>query len=420
MNAPARLVDVHLDGVAEEIGGLERYREVRGLVRIHGEPLGWVSRPVAGGQCAVTDLRRAALERHGDALVRHLLADRLALGAAAPADLLDTPHPAWPGPWPTVTVAVCTRDRAGELARCLAALERIDYPALELLVVDNAPRDDAAQRLVAERHRGVRYVREARPGLDHARNRAAREARGEIIAYTDDDAVPDPGWARALAIAFGDNADAAAVMGLVVPYELETDAQALFERYGGFGRGFERRWLHGGHGRTRAARRWGSAAEFGTGCNMAFRRRVLLDLGGFHPALDVGTPSSGGGDLEMLYRTLHVGHTVLYEPAAIVRHRHRPEYARLRAQLAANGTSYVAYLLANAERHPNERGTFVRHGLAWLWRWNVRRLLGSFLRAPAVPRDLMWAELRGALGGVSAWRASLRTSGVSASSKERV
>src|SRR6185503_20882790 len=89
---------------------------------------------------------------------------------------------------PAVTVAVCTRDRVEDLARCLDALEAIRYPALDLLVVDNAPATRDAERLVAGRPR-VRYVREVRPGLDWARNRAIAEARGEIVAFTDDDVV---------------------------------------------------------------------------------------------------------------------------------------------------------------------------------------------------------------------------------------
>ena len=143
---------------------------------------------------------------------------------------------------PLVTVAVCTRDRTAQLAGCLDSLGRLDYPALDVLVVDNAPSDPATARLVGERYPQVRYVCEPRPGLNWARNRAIAEARGEIIAYTDDDVVVDPGWVRALAHVFAQHPEVMAVTGLVVPYELETEAQMFFERYGGFGRGFERKW----------------------------------------------------------------------------------------------------------------------------------------------------------------------------------
>src|SRR4029077_1964328 len=127
------------------------------------------------------------------------------------------------------------------------------------------------ERLVSTRGSRVRYVREPRPGLDWARSRAIAEARGDIIHYTGDAAVVDRGWARALAAVFVEAPEVMAVTGLVVPYELETEAQWLFEEYGGFGRGFERRWCRVSR-RTgeRAAREYGGLGQFGTGANMAF------------------------------------------------------------------------------------------------------------------------------------------------------
>ena len=97
------------------------------------------------------------------------------------------------GTLPLVTVAVCTRDRTDDLARCLDSLSCLDYPALEVLVVDNAPSSNATERLVRTRYPNWRYVCEPRPGLNWARNRAIIESSGEIIAYTDDDVVVDPG-----------------------------------------------------------------------------------------------------------------------------------------------------------------------------------------------------------------------------------
>src|SRR5882724_13388305 len=86
-----------------------------------------------------------------------------------------------PGSPLAVTVAVCTRDRPEDLARCLDALAALRYPGLELLVVDNAPATRDAHGVVAARP-GVRYAVEPRPGLGWARNRALAEATGEILA----------------------------------------------------------------------------------------------------------------------------------------------------------------------------------------------------------------------------------------------
>ena len=320
-----KLVDIELSRPPTDIEGLDGYVALEALVRLHGTPIGYVQMPVIGGRCTAAAIRKTILDQHSWAIIRHLVSDGLATpqtDGLRIADLVNVPHPVYNGPFPLVTVAVCTRDRTADLALCLDALDRLDYPALDLLVVDNAPSSDATERLVRTTYPNVRYVREPRPGLNWARNRAIIEARGEIIAYTDDDVVVDPGWARALASVFAENPDVMAVTGLVVPYELETEAQLFFEWYGGFGRGFERKWyrLH-----REKRHRWGNlgTGQFGTGANMAYRRSLFDQIGYFDPALDVGTVTNGGGDLEMFFRVLKEGHTLVYEPGAIVRHRHR-------------------------------------------------------------------------------------------------
>src|SRR5207244_11842304 len=100
-----------------------------------------------------------------------------------------------------------------------------------------------------------------------------------------------------------------------LPYELETAAQVQCEEYGGFGRGFERRVFRTGPARCgRAAAEHGGSGKFGTGANMAFRKTVFTEIGLFDPALDVGTVTNGGGDLDMFLRVLRAGHTLVYEP----------------------------------------------------------------------------------------------------------
>ena len=311
-------------------------------------------------------------------------------------------------PHTRVTVAVCTRNRAPQLAECLDTLDRLEYPSdlLDIVVVDNAPADDSTRELVA-RYPRMRYVREPRPGLDWARNCAARAARGDVIAYTDDDVSVDPRWAAALAAAFEEEPHAMCVTGLVVPDALDTPAQILFERYGGFGRGFERRVYRVPRG-TSAARRYGGTGRFGTGANMAFRRSFFAREGLFDPALDVGTPSNGGGDLEMFFRVLKAGHALVYEPAALVRHRHRREYAALKTQITNNGIGFFSYLVRTAEAYPEERGAIARLGIWWLWWWNVRRLARSLLKPSSFPLDLVVAELKGSLTGLWRYAASRR------------
>ena len=400
--APVKVIDLEWTDDPGPIAGLSGYTAVRALVRVHGVPVGWATLPLTWGGCQAERVRHALRELDAP-VVTHLVGDALAAPGGWPTNgLLHATHPAWRGPLPLVTVAVCTRDRTHHLERCLDGLRRLDYPNLDRLVVDNAPASGATEALV-RRHPEVRYVREPKPGVDWARNRAIDAGRGELIAFTDDDVTVDPGWVRALAQAFVDP-EVMAVTGLVVPAELETPAQVLFERYGGFGRGFERRsYRVHVEARELAARHHGGAGLFGTGANMAFRRGLFERIGPFDPALDVGTATNGGGDLEMFFRTLKHGHTLVYEPAALVRHWHRRDYADLRTQIRNNGVGLFAYFVRASLAYPDERLAFLRLGQWWLRYWHVRRLLRSFVRPRDFPRDLILAELSGVLPGLFAY-----------------
>ncbi|GAB4192423.1 MAG: hypothetical protein OHK0022_06620 [Roseiflexaceae bacterium] len=414
MENRTKVIVVELSLPLANLAGLEGYSTLRALVRLHDIPIGHITVPVSNGRCDVAALRKAIHSQLGWPLLREHLV-RMLLSATPSGkltDLVAAPPRPNPADLPSVTVAVCTRDRAADLALCLTALVRLDVPDLELLVIDNAPSDDATRQLVREHFPQVRYVCEPRPGLDWARNRALAEARGEIIAYTDDDVVVDAHWAHALAAVFAEHPQVMAVTGLVAPYELETEAQHLFEHYGGFGRGYVRKWYRVNRpGGERTATYHAGAGKFGTGANMSFRRSFLEQIGGFDPALDVGTVTNGGGDLEMFFRVLKEGGTLVYEPQAIVFHRHRRDYAKLHTQIANNGVGFYAYLVRSALAYPSERTALIRTGVWWLWYWNILRLLRSFVTPSRMPRDLIWAELWGSLVGLSRYQRARRNLG---------
>src|SRR5262249_8080184 len=143
---------------------------------------------------------------------------------------------------PSLTVAICTKDRAWSVARCLDSLLPLqqvaagERPAFEILVVDNPPSDSSTRALVAALA-SVRYASEPKPGLDFARNMAVREAFGDYLSFLDDDVIVDRSWFDGLRRAISENPEAGAITGPVLPMELETHAQILFEERGGFHRG---------------------------------------------------------------------------------------------------------------------------------------------------------------------------------------
>jgi glycosyltransferase involved in cell wall biosynthesis len=302
--------------------------------------------------------------------------------------------------FPYLTVAICTKDRPDNLARCLKSLLKLqapeDSPQFEVLVVDNAPSDERTKELVATLPT-VRYTREPKAGLDFARNRALQEATGEILAYLDDDVTVDRKWLDGLREAWAENPDAGGFTGLVLPYELVTEAQILFEQRGGFRRGFEK-IRHGQILPGNPLYPCG-AGIFGAGCNMAFRREVLLKLGGFDEALDTGAPLPGGGDLDIFYRVIRAGYPLVYEPQYLVFHQHRREMEKLRRQYWSWGLGFMAFVVKSYQQDISQRAKF--RSLVWWWlKDQLQKFSESLTGRYILPTGMIVAELWGGIVGL--------------------
>jgi GT2 family glycosyltransferase len=261
----------------------------------------------------------------------------------------DRPPPPASPPAGDLTVVVCTRDRPESLRSCLSRIRSSVGRRYQVMVVDNCPRTDANQRVVEDAASGgLRVVRvvEPRPGLSRARNCALARTTTEFVAFTDDDALPDVDWAGALHRGFSAGDDVALVTGIVPPAQIETRAQALFEQ--------KLKWSNNLAAETYSmARRkeygWPfpySAGHFGTGANFAVDRQLVLDLGGFDEALGVGTRTQGGEDLEMFVRVLRAGHSLRYEPSAVVWHVHSRDERALRRTVFGYGKGLSATALS--------------------------------------------------------------------------
>jgi GT2 family glycosyltransferase len=375
---PTAVLDLDFQRLPDSISGLEGYTQALALIRFNGRPVGQALLPVAEG--AVTgNLRDEVLYGVDSAFWEEWLNDYLDWKRDPVREGVDV----------GATVAICTRDRPKDLQRCLDALKRLPEDGHEILVVDNCPSTEATRRL-ASTYDGVRYVRENQPGLNVARNRALREATHEIVAFSDDDAAPDPGWLRALLRNF-DDPRILCVTGLTMPMELETQAQEWFQRMGGLGRGFKRMIFDA------ATHHPLKAWQAGAGVNMALRKSALRDIGPFDEALDVGTPSRGGGDTEMFARILSRGYRIVYDPRALSWHRHRSQWKELRVQLYGYELSGFAVWTR----------TFLFEGdwgaLEQIYVWvrrEMRGLITSLWKRPgSAPLDLLLARFCGAAMG---------------------
>lgn len=356
------------------------------IFRLHRRVVGRVVLRVEGGRiaaAAIQDAMRAALGREAadewlDQQLNH--DERRLLGSDA---------------LPAATIAICTRERPDDLARALAAVTAQRHQPLEVLVIDNAPSTEATRHTV-ERSSGVRYVREDRRGLDAARNRALREARGEVVAFTDDDAAPEPEWLASLLANFADRRVVVAT-GLTLPMELETEAQELFEQHCTFVRGFRRRVFDGQRDNPLAV------GPVGAGANMALRRERVLAMGGFDERLDGGMPTRSGGDHDLFARVLMDGHRIVYDPAAVSWHRHR----RTKEELLDTVYGYGVGVYAMWTGFVLERREIGVARLAWQW-FGQSQVKGLLRPADAFARTIAWQELRGCVRGPQNWFAARR------------
>jgi cellulose synthase/poly-beta-1,6-N-acetylglucosamine synthase-like glycosyltransferase len=336
MPEPVWLVDVEAFGPPPALPA-RRYERAAVAVHVHGELVGVVELPLAGLDGAALVRRATAALR--EPVIAHLRADETdAPCTERRARLLERA--------PFASVVVASRDGGASLGACLDSLLALDYPGYEVIVVDNASQGDTVRDSVAARAgapRALRRVREERPGVAVAHNRGLAEASGEIVAFTDDDVVAEPSWLAQLASGFEAAPGVGCVTGLILPAELETSAQVWIEHYWAFGKGFERQIFDA---RPPAGQRLYpyTAGVFGSGANMAFRADALREIGGFDPALGTGSPALGGDDLAAFFDIIAAGHRLVYEPTAVVRHRHRPDYASLRRQAYGYGVGLTAYL----------------------------------------------------------------------------
>jgi glycosyltransferase involved in cell wall biosynthesis len=302
---------------------------------------------------------------------------------------------------PSLSIAICTKDRAQRLARLLYSLEQVrsasPFRSTEILVIDNASVDSATRDTVAG-FADVRYEFEPRAGLDFARNAALRQASGELLAFLDDDVVVDRHWLQGLFAAWKSCPDAGGFTGLVLPYRLDTEAQIQFERRGGFGRGFERKRFDSASADNPLHPV--GAGIVGAGCNMTFDRQLLLSIGSFDEALDTGAPLPGGGDLDIFYRVLRSGRTIVYEPRYVVYHEHRESLAQLRRQYWTWGLGFMSFLTKSRRSDAalrSKQDAIIR----WWLLDKLSALVGAACRLRVREIGFLLAELWGGIVGMA-------------------
>ncbi len=225
--------------------------------------------------------------------VFQLLREKLGPSDATP------PRPPLPRT-PSVSVIVCSYNGGRTLAACLDSLGKINYPAYEIILVDDGSSDDTAR--IAAGFPQVRYIRQENHGLSHARNTGAAAAEGEIFAYTDSDCMADVDWLYYL-IGTLLSGDYAGVGGPNVSPPAQSWIQACVAA------------APGGPSHVLLT---DTVAEHIPGCNMAWYRWAFENAGGF----DVEYRQAGD-DVDFCWRIQQSGHEIAFSPTAIVWHHRR-------------------------------------------------------------------------------------------------
>lgn len=294
-----------------------------------------------------------------------------------------------------VSVVVCTRDRPEQLEHCLRSLQALFQPPQQIVVVDNAPRSDSTRQLVA-RFPNVQYVLEPRPGLSVARNTGIAHSTGDLIAFTDDDVVVHPNWLIGLQQGF-DDAIVMAVTGLMLPAELESEAQIIFQQgVGGPSWGF-RALIFDARFFDEMKPRGVPVWRIGAGASMAFRREVFDRLGYFDERLGAGA-SGCSEDSELWYRVLAAGFSCRYEPRAVIYHYHRKDLDSLKHQAYQYMRGHIAALLIQFDRY-HHWGNLRRLAIT-LPTYYTKLLIRAVLSGFKQRHSTVLTEILGCLSGI--------------------
>lgn len=257
--------------------------------------------------------------------------------------------------WPLISVVICTYNGSRTIRQSLDALRQMDYPKYEVIVVNDGSLDETAE--IAAQY-DVCLVTQRNAGLSAARNIGWQNARGDIVAYLDDDAAPDPHWLQYLATAFM-TGNYVGVGGPNIACPDDT---------------FIARCVDHSPGNPTHVLLTDRVAEHLPGCNMAFRKSAIAAIHGFDAKFRIA-----GDDVDLCWRLQNAGGTLGYHPGAMVWHHRRGtvktywrqqlNYGRAEAMLERKWPDKY-----NAVGHLTWNGRLYGKGFWQFFQWNRRRI----------------------------------------------
>lgn len=398
---------------------LGEYDQVRLFVQNQGVLLGDLTLDHRHGPLSAERLYQAIVETLGPRLLAHQPEQAQQQWQLLEQEITDwmTPVPdseeiqvlSAPTPLPDdvkVSVIITTCDRPTDLRNCLRHLAVQETQRdVEIIVADNRPGSGITAPVVAE-FPGVRLVSEPRVGGSYGRNAAFCASTGEIVVTVDDDVTVPSHWLEKLLAPMA-RPEVMCVTGNVLPRELETEAQRMYEDlYGGLSEGFEPfevdgQWLSSFHYSPPV---W----DLGVSANSAFRASIFhhREIGMMPEVLGPGTPVGGGEENYLIYRILKAGFTLVYEPSAYAWHRHRRTVPQLRYQIYRQMMGGTAYHLLLWLVDKDSRG--LQQLTRSLPRYFTQRIIEKARGKSQIPWSFLGIEIAGYLSGIPGYWKSLK------------
>jgi glycosyltransferase involved in cell wall biosynthesis len=294
---------------------------------------------------------------------------------------------------PFISIILCTNGLRSTLLRSVELLVAQDCRRFEIILVLNGPPDEAFPRAVA--HLPVRLLNEPCRGVCNARNHAIPQAKGEILAFVDDDVLTDPRWLHELVKGFEDPA-VACVTGRVIPAGRLYLASERADRY---------------YSSERALSLWSLDASdpnwyqyilgepVGFGCNMAFRKNFLQNYSLFPRDLGAGSLIGGGDEFYMFVQVLKRGFRIRHIPSAAVTHLFEADVEKQRVRDAQLFAGSVAFALKLFTEEKTLRWATIKWVLSGFKRRArhilAQKAISSEPQELLSPREKLRAYLRG-------------------------
>ncbi len=253
---------------------------------------------------------------------------------------------------PKVSVIVCTYRGSATLVPCLDSIVALDYPDFETLVVNDGSDPRVAE--IATSYDEVRHLPMAHEGLSVARNTGAAAATGDLLIYTDDDCVVEPDWLKWIVFQFQKDPALGCAGGPNLPPPPENATRARVAA------------APGGPSHVLLS---DTRAEHLPGCNLAVKREVFDEVGGFNPLF-----RTAGDDVDFCWRILEAGHALGFHAAAFVWHHRRFSYKAYLRQQIGYGRAEAALMPVHPDRFQGVGGA-VWHGRVYV----ARRRFGAFV-----------------------------------------